>query len=122
MWLSVARENPIGYVNEPLTFYRVHETNASRNVEKMREDESRIRDWIMSWPAEDFGEYEHPLELHRAFAHNWACLGTIRTWRGDPQGGRHAYVRSIGMMPLRFKSYLRWLLTFLPRDTFRKLN
>jgi glycosyltransferase involved in cell wall biosynthesis len=121
MWLRVAREYHIGFVDEPLTFYRVHETNASRNIEKMLDDDYRVREWITTWDQIPLRKFEHQTELLHAFTHNWACLGTIRTWRGNAKGGRQAYLRSIRLMPYRIKSYLRWIATFLPRETFRKL-
>ena len=31
MWLRVARKYPIGYINKPLVYYRMHETNISNN-------------------------------------------------------------------------------------------
>ncbi len=36
MWYKIAREYPIGYVHSPLTFYRIHHSNVSSNIEYMR--------------------------------------------------------------------------------------
>ena len=114
MWVRIARRFEIGLVDEPLTFYRVHGSNAAFNAEKMFQDEKRIREWIASWddPRRD---------LRAALAHNWACLGTERTWLGDPKGGRKAYWQSARQMPWRLKTYLRLVATLLPQKTFRKL-
>jgi hypothetical protein len=115
MWLRIAQKYEIGLVDEPLTFYRVHGKNAAFNDQKMFEDGKRIREWIATWP-------EDRTELKPAFAHNWACLGTERTWLGDKRGGRKAYLESLKRMPGRVKTYLRLLATFLPGKTFRKLS
>jgi len=115
MWVRIAREYEIGYVDEPLTFYRVHGSNAALNDEKMFEDGKRIREWIATWDESD-------PSLRAAFAHNWACLGTERTWLGDKKGGRRAYCESLKRMPRRFKTYLRLVATVLPKPTFRKLS
>jgi len=32
MWLRVARKYPIGYINQPLVYYRMHGTNVSNNI------------------------------------------------------------------------------------------
>jgi glycosyltransferase involved in cell wall biosynthesis len=122
MWLRVAREWQVGYVDEPLTFYRVHGANASLDSEKMDDDGTRIREWITEW-QKDFAERTatEP-DLKGAFAHNWACLGTTYTWAGRPGDGRRAYKESVKVLPGRFKSYLRWVATFLPRKAFRKLS
>jgi glycosyltransferase involved in cell wall biosynthesis len=114
MWLRIAQQYQIGFVDEPMTFYRVHGSNAALNDEKMFEDGKRIREWISTWD-------ENRSELNAAFAHNWACLGTERTWLGDKKGGRFAYRQSLKRMPGRLKTYLRLAATFLPQSAFRKL-
>lgn len=114
MWLRIAQKYQIAFVDEPLTLYRVHGANAALNDEKMFEDGKRIREWIATWD-------EARPELKAAFAHNWACLGTERTWLGDRSGGRRAYRESLKRMPGRFKTYLRLLATYLPKQAFRKL-
>ncbi len=122
MWLRVALRYTIGYVDEPLTFYRVHGANACLDNARMDDDSLRIRDWLTTWQKEAFKQKGRQPDLVRAFVHNWACLGTERTWAGDPRGGRRAYAESIRLMPGRLKSYLRWALTFLPRGAFRSLR
>ncbi|HEV2830335.1 MAG TPA: hypothetical protein VGW31_00015, partial [Hanamia sp.] len=37
MWYRIARKYPIGYVHTPLSFYRIHNSNISANIEYMRE-------------------------------------------------------------------------------------
>jgi len=49
MWLRVARNHGIVYVDEPLTFYRVHGGNGSRASETMERESLRIREWITTW-------------------------------------------------------------------------
>jgi glycosyltransferase involved in cell wall biosynthesis len=118
MWLRICQGFEVGYVDEPLCFYRVHQTNASHMKDKINEDDARIREWITTWQS----QFQGRPDLRDAFAHNWACLGTERTWKGDRRGGRRAYAKSISMKPGRVKSYVRWLATFLPKDMFRKLS
>jgi glycosyltransferase involved in cell wall biosynthesis len=122
MWLRIAQDYEIGYVEEPLCFYRVHGQNASHQKDRINEDDARIREWITTWQAAYTARMLKEPDLHAAFAHNWACLGTERTWAGNPSAGRQAYKEAIKMMPKRFKSYLRWAATFLPRKAFRRLS
>lgn len=122
MWLRVAQQYEIGYVPDPLCFYRVHSANASHQKEKINEDDARIREWITTWQPRLEERIKREPELYGAFAHNWACLGTERTWAGRPSEGRRAYKQAIKMAPRRFKTYARWLATFLPKNTFRKLS
>jgi hypothetical protein len=121
MWLRIAAEYEIGYVDEPLTFYRVHGSNAAWNAEKMSDEGRRIREWITQWPAVT-ERLSREAAIRAAYAHNWACLGTEYTLLGRPAEGRVAYAQSIRLMPRRLKSYLRWLGTFLPKRAFRKLS
>lgn len=37
MWYKIARKYPIGYVHTPLTFYRIHDSNISADIQYMRE-------------------------------------------------------------------------------------
>lgn len=121
MWLRIAEEYEIGYVDEPLTFYRVHGENASHKLERIWRDDERLRDWIVTRiPVYERKGYDAG-ELRRAVAHNWACLGTVRTLNGDSRAGRRAYARSIGLAPWRLKSSLRYLATFLGPKVFRRL-
>ena len=117
MWMRIAEKWHVGFVAEPLTMYRVHGANASHKLERIWKDDEKLRVWM----AERSGSYPDSPRMRAALAHNQACLGTVRTLNGDPRGGRAAYARSIKMAPGRFKSYVRWVATFLGPKGFRKL-
>ncbi|MBS1724538.1 MAG: glycosyltransferase [Armatimonadetes bacterium] len=120
MWYRIAEKYEVGYVPEPLTFYRVHGENASHKLDRIWKDDQMLREWI----AERTPKYQSRFldaELQRAVAHNWACLGTVRTLNGDANGGRKAFRRSLEIDPSRWKSRARLLATFLPRSLFRRL-
>jgi len=119
MWLRIAEHWPLGCVAEPLTFYRVHGANASHKLERIWKDDQMLREWIATKEAPWMARGD--AAMGAAFAHNYAALGTVKTLNGDPAGGRRAYMESIRRSPGRFKSYLRWAATFLPRSAFRKL-
>jgi len=120
MWYRIAEKYEIGFVDEPLTFYRVHGANASHKLDRIWQDDERLRRWIAS-RAEAYSGRGYGKRLAKALAHNQACLGTVLTLNGKPKEGRKAYGASIRLDPLRIKSYLRWCATFLPRSAFRKL-
>lgn len=121
MWLRIAEKYPVGFVGQPLTDYRVHGSNASHKLERIWRDDLALREWIVSKYPDYLARETDPHELRRAMAHNWACLGTVRTLCGDPRGGRAAYLRSLALEPGRAKSLLRYAATFLPSRVFRKL-
>jgi glycosyltransferase involved in cell wall biosynthesis len=120
MWLRVAERWQVGYVDEPLTLYRVHGENASHKLERIWRDDERLRTWLAPRMVGYAGRFPAPA-LRRAQAHNMACLGTVQTLNGDPKAGRRSFAASIGMLPWRWKSWARWLATFAPRSVFRRL-
>lgn len=120
MWCRIADKWLVGFVNEPLTLYRVHGANASHKLERIWRDDEKLRTWLIP-RLEGYKERFPAPELNRAIAHNYAALGTVQTLNGNASGGRASYGRSIKAQPSRLKSYLRWAATFLPKSAFRKL-
>jgi glycosyltransferase involved in cell wall biosynthesis len=119
MWFRIAEQYHVGFVEEPLTMYRVHGANASKKLEKIWKDDEKLREWMSPKIDEMIGRF--PIEdVERAKAFNYAALGTVKTLNGNPRGGRDAYVKSMKIMPKRAKSYLRYAATFLPAGLFKK--
>ena len=119
MWYRIAEAYWAGFVVEPLTLYRVHGANASHKLDRIWQDDQRLREWMLT-REETLQSRFTPGEVRAAAAFNWAALGTVQTLNGDPAAGRRAYVESIKRSPLRLKSYLRWLATYLPREQFKR--
>lgn len=120
MWFRIAEKWHVGFVDEPLTLYRVHGANASHKLERIWRDDEKLRDWMTTRLVEVGGRFPRD-DYRRAIAFNQAALGTVKTLNGNPHDGRKAYARSITLNPMRWKSYARWLATFLPAKTFRRL-
>jgi len=120
MWYRIAEKYEVGFVNEPVTFYRVHGANASHKLDRIWQDDEMLRLWIAS-RASAYSSRGYGSRLTKALAHNQACLGTVLTLNGKPSDGRRAYMASLRLDPSRFKSAVRWCATFLPRSVFRKL-
>lgn len=122
MWLRIAEQYQIGFVDEPLTSYRVHGGNASHKLEKIWKDDERLREWIRTRYYTYATTGREGYRLKRAMSHNEACLGTVKVLNGKVKEGREAYRNSLKLEPFRFKSYLRLWATYLPSKLFRKLN
>ncbi len=118
MWLRIAWKYAIGFVDEPLTFYRWHGENASKKLDRIWADDERLRSAIIAMEPEIVARYGPA--SRGALAHNSACLGTVRQLNGNPAGARRAYLESLRRQPSRFKSALRWLLTWGGRGFFRR--
>lgn len=120
MWWRIAERYHVGFVAGDLTAYRVHGANASHKLDRIWRDDRRLREWMLErWPILE--ARFAPAETKRALAFNYAALGTVYTLTGDPAEGRRAYAKSLALQPSRWKSAARWLATFLPPATFRKL-
>jgi alpha-1,3-rhamnosyltransferase len=53
LWYRIARKYPIGYVHTPLSFYRIHSSNISANIEYMREgNEYFFKKYEQEFPKE----------------------------------------------------------------------
>lgn len=122
MWLRITERHEVAFVDEPLTLYRVHGTNACLDAEKMNRDGRIIREWLTTRQSALDERVRRDRALRDAFAHNWACLGTELAWMGDVPGARKAYAQSLRMRPTRLKSLLRLIATVLPRRAFRALR
>ena len=120
MWFRIAEKYDVGFVDASLTHYRVHGANASHKLERIWKDDEKLREWIAT--RLDGLEPRFPAAaIRKARAFNQAALGTVKTLNGNPSAGRSASASSIKLDPSRWKSYLRYVATFLPTKAFRKL-
>ena len=120
MWFRIAERYEVGFVDEQLTHYRVHGANASHKLDRIWRDDEMLREWIAPRLEMLNGRFPLP-DIRRAKAFNQAALGTVKTLNGKPSEGRAAFAASIRLNPGRWKSYARYVATFLPRSVFRKL-
>lgn len=118
MWWRVAEKHNVGFVAEELTGYRVHGGNASHKLERIWKDDVRLRESIerrMDALKDRFPNWK------KDAAFNFAALGTVRMLTGDGSGSRRAYAASMKLDPGRWKTYARYLATFVGRKAFRKM-
>ena len=118
--IKLAERWKVGFVPEPLTFYRVHGANASHKLERIWKDDEMLRKWLAPRLDGYVSRFE-PREVSRAKSHNYAALGTVLTLNGRPSEGRAMYKASLKEQPGRLKSALRYAATFLPVSVFRRL-
>jgi glycosyltransferase involved in cell wall biosynthesis len=121
MWLRLAEQGTVAFVPEELTLYRVHQTNTIYNLEPKYREEIRIREKYAARADELLSRSRGSNEMREALAHTLACLGSLYSITGRPRDARAAYIRSLRLNPKRFKSVLRWVLTFAPIGVRRRL-
>jgi len=121
MWLRIAERWPVGYVDERLTLYRVHGANASHKLDRIWQDDERLRKWMRDRYSVYDGLGLDPEALRKAKSHNEACLGTVLMLNGSRSEARNAFRRSLAFDPGRSKSRVRLLATYLaPRALWRR--
>jgi glycosyltransferase involved in cell wall biosynthesis len=121
MWFRIAEVNQVGFVDAPLTHYRVHGTNASHKLERIWKDDEKLRVWIADRLTRLAPGRFPDAEIQKAQAFNLAALGTVKTLNGNPAAGRACYAASLKLDPQRWQTHARYLATFLPASIFRKL-
>jgi len=120
MWYRIAEKHHVGYLKEPLTMYRVHGTNASHKLERIWQDDEKLREWIEPRIAAYKGRFPES-DIVAAAAHNLACLGTVKVLNGQPAVGREYYKKSLNLNPSRWQSRARIAASYLPKSVFQKL-
>lgn len=113
MWLRVARDYHVGYVEEPCTLYRVHGANACLDTPKMDLDGMRVREFLAGWEEELSERMTQNPDLKTEFAFSLAALGAGRQISGDRAGAREALVRSLRLDP-KPKPLARLAATYVP--------
>jgi glycosyltransferase involved in cell wall biosynthesis len=120
MWFRIAELYDVGCVDARLTQYRVHGANASHKLERIWQDDQLLRTWMLTRLPKFKGDFESGA-YRNAIAHCHAALGTVQMLNGQSGKSRVSYLRSIRILPWRFKSYLRFFATFFGRSAFRRL-
>ncbi|MEO0248717.1 MAG: hypothetical protein ABIN58_04070, partial [candidate division WOR-3 bacterium] len=102
----------IAYLDEPLTFYRLHGANASFRHPRIYQDDILIREeWIHGREPMLWRRANGRWAMRLALAHSYACLGTEHALLGNLSRARWAYWQSLRLCSWRFKSLLRLLWT-----------
>lgn len=118
LWLKLSEIGGVGFVDEKLTFYRIHGSNTIHGVETTRAENLRVRQAMREKQSSIIARRP---QMKPAVAHTLACLGSLYSLKGNTREARKCYVEAAKLMPLRIKTYLRYLLTFAPAKLREKL-
>jgi len=108
MWLKMAEKGCFSFAPGILTKYRIHGFNTIDNMAVSVREDIDVR---LKW-AERSSASNEP-EVLTSVAHSFAAAGRMLARTGQGAKGRKAILRSIRMMPWRFKSYFRYLTSFM---------
>lgn len=115
MWWRVCERWAAGFVSEPLTLYRVHGANASHKLERIWQDDERLREFFAERIEALDGRIDRVGE-----AFNQAALGTVKMLNGKTPEARAAYRRSLRLNPCRPQTLLRLMATYLGDEGFKR--
>ena len=119
MWLRLAERGTVGFVDEKLTLYRIHGMNTIYNIVTTRSEEMRLREDLYGRRAQLKGDDEKA--IRGALSHTTACLGSLYSITGNSRKARELYIESLKLNPTRFKSVLRYLVSFAPLSLRKRL-
>lgn len=113
LWLRIAREYQIGYIDQPLAMYRLQEKSLTWDYPRAYPDRMRVLEEITAlYP--DYFERERRL-LARARGGLLMRYGYSLFNYGDCGNARAAFAASIRNNPLQLNSYLYLAGSFVPR-------
>lgn len=118
LWLRIAEEFPIDYINIPLGKRRIHKTNVTRKSE-----ERMILNDIKILKKRIEGKSNFPDHLrkvlNRKFAHLYHLLGKEYLISGAMQKSREQFKITFSYRRLFFKNLIYYFSTFLKASTIR---
>lgn len=124
LWLRIARDHQIAYVNEPLVLYRHHAGMGTLNQHRMTEDEFYVLDKALTtdpalWTALGRDNVRRQMS-ELAFSAGYANVDA-----GNLARGRRYFRCALRYAPASLKARAFWISTFLPphvRETIRRIK
>ena len=108
MWLKMAEQGSFSFAEGILTKYRIHGFNTIDNMSVSDADSTQIR---LKWADRVSGSRDPA--VRSAVAHSLAAAGRLLSQAGRGREGRRVLARSIRIMPWRFKTYYRYVTSFV---------
>jgi glycosyltransferase involved in cell wall biosynthesis len=118
LWLRLARHHEVVYVPEPLTYYRVHATNASKNAVMMLEDELYVVEKALREDPSIPQLFGRAAVRDRLFGIH-SAIGFRNYERGNRVEARRAFARALRYRPTCLPVLKLWLATALPAPFVR---
>ena len=112
LWLRVALERPLAFIDEVLSYYRQRPGSLTENPERMWREGIAVHTDNLRRGAAFFTGVEIK-RYQKKIAHYWFHLGVFCSRRGRSRDGRAAYRQSMRLVPA-FKTIFAYLKTFAP--------
>ena len=116
LWLRIAKVSRLGFVEEPLTVFRLHSAQGTWDRRKMLGEESRLLERILAG-----GGVEVFAELRRRMARLYDELAVAHLDAGEPREARRNFARS-WKWKASPRAVLGWVACLLPAAVIRRLQ
>ncbi len=110
MWLRIAEHYAIGYVPDILTLYRIHGQNTMYQRQRMLRDDLWIHEERIRKRIPELLKHNGK-KMRRAIGIALSALGVLYLQQGEKYRAQEAFRESLHYVPLRAKTWLRWLQT-----------
>ena len=90
LWWAIARGRTIGYIDRPLSSYRMHGTNTTKNIEILCRDSITVHQRNLARCADALTPIQ-TRQYERKIADGWFCLGYFCVCNGRADEGRRHY-------------------------------
>lgn len=115
LWLRISQQFSIDFIDEPLTFYRIHSSNMSQNSDKMYENRKKVLEKHLLFPK---NKNELVNLAAKAFHKHHKLHGQRLVEELRLSEARREFINAIGYNLLDLDSYKILLKTILGKKVF----
>jgi glycosyltransferase involved in cell wall biosynthesis len=112
LWIRIARNHDLAYLDEPLVLYRYHSSNGSHNHQVMVEDECYVLTKAIEADPELWTVLGRGRTRKRMFDLTFDA-GYYGFARGDVREARRYFRRALAFEPVNLRGWAYWASTFL---------
>ena len=113
LWWAIARGRTIGYIDRPLSSYRMHGTNTTKNIEVLCRDSITVHQRNLARCADVLTPIQ-TLQYERKIADGWFCLGYFCVCNGRAEEARR-YYRTALRQSFERRFIVAYLKSLLPQ-------
>jgi len=109
LFLRISKDYEVGFMNEALAGYRVHDTNLSKNIDKSLQEDIIVKEYTLKKYAKQIEPVKN--KIKRKLAEHYYELGRFYQKAGQGKMARQCLAKSIKTYVYSYKQYLCYILT-----------
>ncbi len=116
MWLQLLDGRKVGYIDEPLSVYKAHQSTITRDTITCCENSIRNSQHLLQQELK-MGNTE-VAGLRRKISHNFNRLGYQYLYAGSTKQAQSSFMKSIQYCPIFLNSYFYLFISLIPRSLY----